>query len=56
MTAQKQMIDRLEDGNDPLTGEPMETKGVISKKGGKCVDETGREVTLNEKGTWVYKK
>ncbi len=41
---------------DPITGEVMQTVGQISYdyKTGKCKDETGREVTLNEKRTWVY--
>jgi hypothetical protein len=46
---------RLAKGLDPLTGEPMQTKGAITRKNGKCVDETGREVTLNANCTWVYK-
>jgi hypothetical protein len=55
--------ERLSKGLDPLTGEKMQTVGVISiyhpvtkiTKPNTCWDETGREVTLNEKGTWIYK-
>jgi len=47
---------------DPITGEKITTKGVISiyhpvtheTKPGVCFDETGKEVVLNEKGTWIY--
>lgn len=42
-------------GYDPLTGEKMETVGKITTTETGCVDETGNEVTLNDKGTWIYK-
>lgn len=50
-----QMRDRISKGLDPLTGEKMVTKGMIKIINGKCCDATGREVTLNTRGTWVYK-
>ena len=49
------MLSRLAQGLDPLTGEKMETKGKISVTSKGCVDETGKEVTLSPKGTWIYK-
>lgn len=55
-TAHAEMKKRVKAGRDPLTGERSETKGKITKKGDTQVDETGREVELNDKGTWVYKK
>ena len=48
------MEKRLEKGLDPLTGEKMETVGKIIFNGKYCIDETGKQVTLNNKGTWVY--
>lgn len=50
----QQMHDRLAHGLDPLTGEKMETIGCISRRNGILCDETGREVTLNPRGTWIY--
>jgi len=58
----EQYNERVAAGLDPLTGEPMTTKGIISiyhpvtheTRNGVCFDETGRELTLNGKGTWVY--
>lgn len=53
----KQMQNRLKKGLDPLTGEKMETKGMITRNNkGILTDATGREVTLNSRGTWIYKK
>ena len=49
------MKKRLSKGFDPLTGEKMETIGKISFNGKCCVDATGKEVTLNDNGTWIYK-
>jgi len=51
---EQQMHDRLANGLDPITGEQRETVGKISRRDGVCRDETGREVTLSDKGTWVY--
>lgn len=46
---------RLSKGLDPLTGEKEQTVGAITRNaGGILTDETGHEVTLNERGTWVY--
>ena len=50
------MHDRLAQGLDPLTGEKMETIGCISQTNGIFHDETGKEVTLNSRGTWIYVK
>jgi hypothetical protein len=50
------MQNRLSKGLDPLTGEKLATKGVISMKSGVPRDETGRECTLSAKGTWIYKE
>ena len=49
------MMARLEKGLDPLTGEKLVAKGKIGFVNGVCCDETGKEVTLSEKGTWIYK-
>ena len=48
------MARRLEKGCDPLTGDIMETVGKISMIGGCCVDETGKQVTLDDRSNWVY--
>jgi len=57
----KQMRDRVAKGLDPLTGDPMVTKGVIRWAFGpdgedlhKLIDDTGRAVTLDARGNWVY--
>lgn len=49
-----QMRERLAHDLDPLTGEPIQTFGKIIIVDGQCVDATGRAVTLNGSGTWVY--
>jgi len=51
-----EMKQRLANGLDPLTGEKMQTVGVITWRAGILCDETGREVTLNSNGTWIYKQ
>ena len=45
----------LSKGLDPFTGEKMETKGEIGFVKGILCDSTGKKVTLNKKGTWIYK-
>lgn len=49
-----EMERRVNEGLDPLTGQPMVTSGVIECRMGQLVDETGREVTLSESGHWIY--
>ena len=51
---EKEMHRRLDNGLDPLTGEKMETVGEIRVTNSGIVDETGKSVKLNERGTWVY--
>jgi len=50
-----QMRERVANGLDPLTGDPMQTSGVIKVVNGVCIDTAnGREVTLDERGNWIY--
>ncbi len=51
---EKQWSTRLSKGLDPLTGEKIQTIGKISFNGKCCVDSTGKQVTLNDLGTWIY--
>lgn len=48
------MRNRIAEGLDPLSGRPMETKGVITHRNGVLSDETGRKVELSAFGDWVY--
>ena len=50
------MQKRVKNGLEPLTGEKMETMGMIAFRNGVLSDETGKPVELNARGTWVYKK
>ncbi|MGD8707078.1 MAG: hypothetical protein PVI88_00155 [Nitrosopumilaceae archaeon] len=51
----EKMIERIENNQDPITGEKIQTVGQIFVKNGKACDTTGKEVILNDKGTWIYK-
>jgi len=49
------MQERISKGLDPLTGDEMKTVGKIFMSGNRFFDGSLKEVTLNSKGTWVYK-
>lgn len=53
-TVNETMHARLAEGLDPLTGRPLVTVGKITSTAGRCHDETGRTVTLDDAGRWVY--
>ena len=54
MTTQEQMQNRVANGQDPLTGRPMQITGSVSVcSDGKMRDSAGVEVRLSEKGDWV---
>ena len=57
----QKMRNRVANGFDPLTGDPLVTKGAIRWAFGpdgedlhKMVDDTGREVRLNARGSYEY--